>query len=249
MKIGYAMYSARDIVKNPETMRSTLKALAEMGYEGVEFFDYAGTEPEELKAMLEEFGLEAIGTHVHKPRWDMDTQGEIDYAAKAGIPYLVYPYISPEDRTEEFYSALPRYLEKLSRQCLEKGIGLQYHNHDFEFEMLENERVIDYLLSARKDYLFELDTFWARHMGIDVLDYLKTLGSRVSMIHIKDFEDESGQPCKFAPIGMGKLKENAEYIKLAESLGKDWVIVELDNSPYDPLESAGISIGNIRKIL
>ena len=86
MKIGYAMYSARDLTRDPKSMRSTLKALADMGYDGVEFFVYAGTKPEELREMVEEFGLEAIGAHVHKPRWDADTEGEIQYAVKAGIP-------------------------------------------------------------------------------------------------------------------------------------------------------------------
>ena len=46
MKIGYAMYSARDLTRDPKSMRSTLKALADMGYDGVEFFVYAGTKPE-----------------------------------------------------------------------------------------------------------------------------------------------------------------------------------------------------------
>lgn len=249
MKIGYAMYSARDLTKDPESMRSTLKALAEMGYEGVEFFVYAGTKPEELKEMVQEFGLEAIGTHVHKPRWDGDTEGEIEYAVKAGIPYLVYPWVAPEDRTEEFYNRLPGYLDGLAKQCGEKGIRLQYHNHDFEFKAMGEGRVMDHILGAGKEFAFELDTFWAQHAGVNVLDYLKKLGDRVPMIHIKDYLDADTMPPKFTPIGTGKLSANPGFIRAARELGKEWVIVELDNSPYDPLESARVSIENIKKML
>lgn len=249
MKIGYAMYSARDLTTDPRSMRSTLEALARMGYDGVEFFVYADTKPEELRDMLREYGLEAISTHVHKPRWDSDTRGEIEYAAKAGIPRLVYPWVDPKDRTEEFYKELPNQLNILAEQCGQKDIKLLYHNHDFEFEANGSETLMKYLLSANDSYEFELDTFWADYAGVNVESYLKELGCRVPMIHVKDYLDKTCNPPRFTPIGSGKLANNESYIKLAKELGKEWVIVELDNSPYDPLESARISIENIKRML
>ena len=56
-------------------------------------------------------------------------------------------------------------------------------------------------------------------------------------------------PPECTRIGTGKLRGNRELIRTARELGKEWVIVELDNSPCDPLESAGISIENIKKDL
>ena len=249
MRIGYAMYSARDLTTNPQKMRSTLEALAHMGYDGVEFFVYAGTKPEELKAMLKDYGLEAISTHVHKPRWDSNALGEIEYAVKAGIPRLVYPWVDPKDRTKEFYKELPNHLKALAEQSAKKGIQLLYHNHDFEFETLESNTVMEYLLSADDSYELELDTFWAEFAGVNVEDYLKKLGCRVPVIHIKDCLDTACHPPRFTPIGLGRLTNNESYMKLAKAMGKEWIIVELDNSPYDPLESARISIENIKKIL
>ena len=40
------------------------------------------------------------------------------YTSKAGIPYLVYPYVDASLRTEEYYRALPAILKDLAAQCL-----------------------------------------------------------------------------------------------------------------------------------
>lgn len=249
MKIGYAMYSARDLVKDPASMRATLQALAGMGYEGVEFFLYAGTPAGELRAMLDETGLAAIATHIHKPRWEADTDGEIEYAAKAGIPALVYPWVDPADRTDAFYAALPAELERLAGLCGEKGIRLLYHNHDFEFAPYGEGRVIDHLLNASEAYGYEMDAFWAQFAGVDAPAFLRQLGSRVPMIHVKDYTgaDETGWP-KITAIGQGKM-DNAPIIRAARDLGKEWLIVELDDSPWPPLESARMSIEYIKRVL
>ena len=249
MKIGYAMYSARDLVTDPEGMRSTLKALAEMGYDGVEFFLYADVEPEQLKAMLAEYGLEAIATHVHKPRWEADTNGEIEYAVKAGIPYLVYPWIAPEERNEESFRQIQKELVVLAEKCAERGIKLQYHNHDFEFVPMGDGKVMDFLLAESNAYSFELDTFWSEFAGVNAPKYMEKLGSRIPMIHIKDFTgvDEAGWP-QITAIGSGKL-DNVPIIKAAEEMGKEWLIVELDTSPYPVLESAKMSIEYVKSVL
>lgn len=249
MKIGYSMYSARDLVKGPEDMKNTLKALAEMGYEGVEFFLYAGVEPEQLKEMLEEFHLEAIATHVHQFRWDADTDAEIAYAAKAGIRRLVYPWVAPENRSEEFFRELKDYLEELSGKCSTRGIELLYHNHDFEFAPMGEGRVIDFLLGHSAAYGFELDTFWSEFAGVNAPNYLQQLGSRVPAIHIKDYwgVNETGNP-QITAIGTGKL-DNIPIIQTAREMDKEWLIVELDSSPYPVLDSAKMSIDYIQAAL
>ena len=230
-------------------MRSTLESLAKMGYDGVEFFQYVGTEPLALKQMLAEYGLKAIGTHVHKPRWEADTDGEIDYAVKAGIPYLVYPWVAPEERNEESFRKIQKDLERLAAKCAAKGIQLQYHNHDFEFEKMGRGRVIDFLLEASDAYTFELDTFWATFAGENTLAYMEKLGTRIPMIHVKDYSgvDENGRPI-IVPIGKG-IPENVPILRAAQKMEKQWLIVELDDSPYPVLESAKMSIDYIRGIL
>ncbi|MBQ9299691.1 MAG: sugar phosphate isomerase/epimerase, partial [Clostridia bacterium] len=139
-------------------------------------------------------------------------------------------------------------LEKLADLCAGRGITLQYHNHDFEYEMQDGERIMDYLLRANSSYLFELDTFWAGYAGVDPVKYMQELGERVQMIHIKDYLGIKDGEHRFAAIGTGTM-DNAPIIRSARDMNKQWVIVELDNSPLTPMESARISIDNVRRIL
>ena len=57
--IGLELYSVRqDLDRDP---RGTLKAVAEMGYEGVEFAGPPKLSGEELRKLLDEFGLVCCG--------------------------------------------------------------------------------------------------------------------------------------------------------------------------------------------
>jgi len=62
MGIALQLYSVReDCAKDFE---GTLKAVAEMGYEGVEFAGYYERSAENLRAILDNFGLKVAGTHI-----------------------------------------------------------------------------------------------------------------------------------------------------------------------------------------
>ena len=61
MEYGIQMYSVRDITE--KNMDGALKALAEMGYKFVEFAGFFGIPADEIKAMLDKYGLKVSGTH------------------------------------------------------------------------------------------------------------------------------------------------------------------------------------------
>ena len=59
--IGLELYSVRNELA--ADVRGTIKAVAEMGYEGVEFAGPPQHSAEELKSLLDEFGLVCCGWH------------------------------------------------------------------------------------------------------------------------------------------------------------------------------------------
>ncbi|MEM2794876.1 MAG: hypothetical protein QXY49_03360, partial [Thermofilaceae archaeon] len=61
MKIGLQLFSIREACARD--LPGTLEAVAEMGYEGVEFAGYYGRSASELRELLDKFGLEPAGTH------------------------------------------------------------------------------------------------------------------------------------------------------------------------------------------
>lgn len=60
MGIGLQMFTVRD--ETAKDFRSVLRKVAELGYEGVEFAGYGDIPPEEMKSLLQELNLKAIGS-------------------------------------------------------------------------------------------------------------------------------------------------------------------------------------------
>lgn len=61
MQYGIQMYSVRDLTE--KDLALALQKVSEIGYKSVEFAGFFGHSAEEVKAMLEQFGLTVSGTH------------------------------------------------------------------------------------------------------------------------------------------------------------------------------------------
>ena len=60
-KLGLQLYTIRDEME--KDMDACLKKVKEMGYECVEFAGFFGKSAEEVKAILDKYGLEAVSSH------------------------------------------------------------------------------------------------------------------------------------------------------------------------------------------
>lgn len=247
MKLGYALYSARGLFHDQDSLFRTLHAVARMGYDGVEFCGYAGVRAETLKKELERCGLEGISTHVPAARWQAALPQELEYAARAGIQYVTFPWLEPKMRTEPVYRQMREGFPRAAAQCAARGLRFQYHSHDWEFEKTERGYVMDALLESEPGMAYELDTFWACYAGVDPVAYMRRRSGQIDMLHIKDYLELGERPV-FCAIGEGKM-DNIRILQAAAELKKEWVIAELDSSPRDPLESAAASARNLRRML
>lgn len=253
MKIGYQLYSSLDLCQGSEGLICTIKKIAAMGYDGVEFFGYEGIPADRMKELLAESGIEACNSHVQLERWQADAEGEFRYAKEAGIPWLTIPWVAPELRNAQGYSKIKNLITKLVKLGKEFGIGLLYHNHDFEF--LKDEKgnyILDSFLEADPDIKLELDTFWAFHAGVDPVSYMKKVKQRLAMVHVKDYltlpedgADGKQELPSFAAIGTGTM-DNISILGWAVKEGLPWVVVEQDNSRIDVLVSAELSVNYLK---
>ena len=60
-KLGLQLFSVRDALN--EDFEGTLKKVKKMGYDYVEFAGYYDRSAEEIKALLDKYGLTAISAH------------------------------------------------------------------------------------------------------------------------------------------------------------------------------------------
>ena len=266
-KIGLQLFSVRDDME--KDMDATLKAVAEMGYDCVEFAGYYGHSSDEVKAMLDKYGLEAVSVHQTYEPFLEDGENMVEFLKTIGVKYSAIPWLGLEYHKggEKYaYDTIKEVAELLSKN----GICMLYHNHDFEFTRVDDKFILDWVYETIPENLLktEIDTCWVRYAGYDPSEYIRKYSGRAPLVHLKDFvctkkpvapvydlidgkgnvskmenrasdRDDSG--FMFKPVGMG-CQDFPAIIKAAEDAGTEYLIVEMDMSPEMPaLESVRLS--------
>ena len=65
-QVAVQLYSIHKYIKGKDGLAKALQEVAKIGYKGVEFAGYYGASADELKKMLDDVGLVACVTHVHR---------------------------------------------------------------------------------------------------------------------------------------------------------------------------------------
>ena len=267
--VGIQLYGVRNAMERD--FEGTLKALADMGYEYVEFAGYYGHTAEEIKAILDKYGLKCISAHQALDFYDEDPDAAAEFLKAFGVKYSVIPWYGKEKLagTDEWEASAARF-KKVGAVLKAHGMKLGYHNHDFEFEKHEGKYLHDYIFDEVGDLIDpELDTCWVHYAGINPADKIREFAGRVEIVHLKDFVckelgggpaydliDNSGKGLgkksredngfQFRPLGTGR-QNFLEILEACEASGTEYVIVEQDQT-YDipELEAAKISRDYLR---
>jgi sugar phosphate isomerase/epimerase len=152
----------------------------------------------------------------------------IDTALTIGHEYIVIPWIMPHQRSLYKYKEYIELFNTFGEQCQRAGLKFAYHNHDFEFEVIEGIRPMDLLIEETDNNLvsFELDLYWIIKAGEDPLRYIKKYPNRFPLWHIKDMDNDGSM----RDVGEGII-DFEEIFKLKKLSGLEHYYVEHDNTP------------------
>ena len=182
MKYGIQMYSLRDVTVND--FEGALKAVAEMGYKMVETAGFFKHPAEEVKAMLEHYGLEICSTHTgYKELFDKFDE-TLEYHKKVGCKNIILP--SAPFATREGITYTVDSINRFQPIIEAEGMKLHYHNHSKEFLPNYDGQIAEDELAKRTKVNFELDTFWVYNAGLDPLAVMEQYKDRLYFIHLKD---------------------------------------------------------------
>jgi sugar phosphate isomerase/epimerase len=238
MNIGLQMYTLRE--ETAQDFAGTLRKVAEIGYQGVEFAGYGGMTADKLAALLQELNLKAIASHVSLAQLTHHLEEEIDFNLAIGSRYIICPYIMEEDRKEEAqWLSIFTQLDAIGRKCFERGIGFAYHNHDFELlQKVKGAFVIDAMMQTvpQDALLMELDACWVHHAGQKPKEYIAQYAGRLPLLHLKDMRKLPNGEALTVELGQGEV-DLASIIEAAAQAGVEWLIVEQDKCSNPPLES------------
>ncbi len=244
--IGLQMYTLRE--QCAEDFPGTLKKVAEIGYNGVELAGSYGISASDLKSLLGDLGLEAVGTHTGIEALSEDMESVLEFWGTVGSKYLTFSSIAESYREDgDGWKNTGKILTECGNELLKHGFQLSYHNHSFEFEMFDGIAGFDLLYqnSDPKALHAQVDTYWVQHGNRDPVQVLKDLSGRISLVHIKDMLDDEAQ--SFAEIGEGILDWDGIFAA-CEAGGTKWYIVEQDSCKGDPIDSVALSHDNFRKM-
>lgn len=270
LPIGIQLYSVRDAME--KDFAGTIKALAEMGYDQVEFAGIFGKSAEEVKAICAEAGVTPISAHVGLNVVLPDIEGVVKTYAEIGCKYMVIPWAEGKVLPGgDEYAQFLENIKKIAAELRKYGMKLGYHNHDFEFVKIDGKNKLDILYADTDpaDLQTQIDTCWAKVGGENPAEYVKKYTGRAPLVHIKDFVGEKSNnmyglidggkaeevnekpavPFELRPVGYG-VQDVAAIIAAAEAAGAESVIVEQDQPSMDktPMECAKMSIDYIRSL-
>ena len=224
----------------------TLKKVAELGYDGVEFAGYGGLTPVEVKRLLDEYGLQASSSHIPLEHLENNLDQVIEDQKILGSKYIVCPYLLEDQRDEKTYKYLVNFLEKAGAKCRQEGLTLCYHNHDFELDRLSDGRTALETLfddTSSENVSAELDVYWLTKAGDNPVDWIQRYKNRTPLIHLKDMTTDDEQ--FFAELGTGGVDIDA-VIEAGKDVGVDWFVVEQDATRKTPFESIKISMDYLK---
>ncbi|MBO0608386.1 sugar phosphate isomerase/epimerase family protein [Myceligenerans salitolerans] len=266
--LGIQLYTIRDKVQSLG-FRTVFERLSEMGYREIEFAGYSqGTgpiTPEEIRTLLDDNGLTAIGAHRGIGDFAANMEAELDIAQTLGMAHLGTANAPTSDRTVDGYLAAAEQFNGFGEAAAARGLKFYQHNHDGEFGFATDRpdvRLYDVFLEHTDPrYVFlEMDVYWAfvgkhRYPGFEPVDYVLANRHRYPLFHIKDgrAEPETESGYGIVEFGAGDIDYQAFLGALAGS-GRHHPIWEQDNAaqvaePPHPLDSLGNAARSAERML
>lgn len=241
MKIAVQVYSVRDHINDSETLLKALEEIKKIGYDGVEFAGYFGTDAAAIKARLDEVGLVAVGGHIGLDDFKEDKLAEtIEFQNALGVKAVGVggaPHSTMEEavNTGDVLGAAEKY-------AMDKyGMKVYYHNHCEEFKPLENGLLPIDVIGDRCS--LEIDTYWSFHAGEDNYKLITEKKDKIVHLHVKDGID--GKPMA---LGEGNC-DIPTVVKAAKDIGIEWLIVENDDPVPTGFEDIARSIKYLKSII
>lgn len=188
--IGIQLYTVgADLQKN---VPRTLEQIRAIGYTEVETAGFAGLTGKQFSEQLKKAGLNCHSAHLQLELSNLSQ--DFDDAHAIGAHFVVcsgqFPGSSGPKATLDDYKKMAERLNTIAQKAKQNNLQYAYHNHNFEFRVLENHKIgYDVLLEETDPALvdFELDCGWMVAAEYSPVQYFQKYPHRYKMLHIKDF--------------------------------------------------------------
>jgi sugar phosphate isomerase/epimerase len=238
--VGLELYSVRESLKqDPE---GTLRAVAQMGYQGVEFyapyFDWTETQTKQNRRLLDELGIRCFSTHNNEAYLSAANISRTrDMNLILGSKYVVQASTSAKTHLDE-WKALADSLNAAADRLAPAGLKVGYHNHQPEFTPIEGHRPIEIVARTTKpSIMLQLDVGTCLEAGSDPVAWIRANPGRIRSIHCKDWSPDKAKG--YAVLFGEGVADWKNIFAAAESTGGvEYYLVEQEGSRLSDLDTA-----------
>lgn len=232
-----------------------LKNIAQNGYEGVETGarHFYMDRPAYYQELLAENKLKMAAIHVGGDFLNPDSvqsqldsiQETVQFAKRLNCPALYLSGCYRENKTDEDYLREAKAYTRIGQMCLDGGLVLCYHNHDWEIK--DQLRGMKLLLDSIDPSLMKLvpDVGWVTVGGADAVEFLREHLDRVHALHFKDFTVDRS----FTELGTGIVPFGRVHQFMKEHKDGLWISAEQDQATHTPEESSRINHDYIANLI
>jgi sugar phosphate isomerase/epimerase len=248
--VGLELYSVRnELKKDPE---ATVRAVAQMGYQGVEFyapyFEWTESQTRQMRKLLDDLGIRCFSTHNDSSSLSKEKIGRArDMNVILGSKYVVMAWSDPKPGLDG-WKAIADSLNFAADQLESSGLKAGYHNHQREFTPVDNQRPMEILAKNTKpSVMLQLDVGTCLEAGSDPVSWIRANPGRVRSLHLKEWSPDPGKGYKVLfGEGAGDWKN---ILAAAESTGgAEYYLIEQEGSRFSELETAKRCLESFRTI-
>jgi sugar phosphate isomerase/epimerase len=245
--IGLELFSVRKSLQ--EDLMGTVRKVAALGYEDVEFFSpYYNWTPEQAKdvrKLMDDVGIKCLSTHNsfanYKPE---NIQKAIDYNKILGSGILVIASTGRASTLDDWKKITDTLAEGHGRL---RAAGLRggYHNHQAEFTPVEGKRPIEVIAAGTpKDFVMQFDVGTCVEMGSDPVAWIDQNPGRIRSMHLKDWDKEKGYRVLY---GEGTVPWKRVLAAAEKTGGVEFMLIEQEGSEFSEMETAQRCLATYRK--
>ena len=254
--VGLQLYSVRQ--EWAEDPRATLAKVADMGYQGVEFYGPPRHDADELRAWLDECKLVCCGWHTPYALVQEDTLfPTIAFNRAVGNNKIIVPSLPADLRqTRADWLKAADFFNRLAGKLAPYGMMTGYHNHGVEFQPIDGQMPWNILFDNTKQaVVMQFDTGNALYgnQNVDPVNMIKLYPNRAVTVHIKPFSKKiakaQGPEAALRPLFGEDDTDWPEFFKLCETVGgTQWYIIEYESDGYPPMEAVARGLQSLRTL-
>jgi len=240
--IGLQVWTIRDLAERD--FFGVLRQLADIGYQGIELGMLFGKSAKETAKFIGDLGMVVAGHHGDVP--DKDNVARIvDEVKTFGCRFYTVSLRPDNFASVDTIKSAAQKLKAGAELLKRYDITFCYHNHWYEYLLVDGRYGISWLLDDAPELCREIDVYWACNFNtVYVPAVIQSARKITPLLHIKDSSLVKGDPN--VAVGAGKMNIPA-CIAAADPNVLQWLIVEFDSCVTDMIPAVRQSYEYLKK--